>query len=114
MQKVRHMDALDKEIARLKKRSQALELELGDKVSHFRNNYKGMAVNSVIPSNVRKSGALGIATKVAKIAWESGKFKSFASTAVMSVLEYVGVRAGVGLYQKFTNRKKDKHKDGDE
>lgn len=113
MQKVTHMDALDKEILRLKRRSQALELELGERVSHFKTNFKGMAVNSVIPSNVRKSGAIGIATKVAKIAWESGKFKNFASTAVMSVLEYVGVRAGVGLYQKFTNRKKDKHKEDD-
>ena len=113
MQKVTHMDALNKEILRLKKRTQALELELGDKAAHLKNNFKGMAVNSVIPSNVRQSGAIGIATKVAKIAWESGKFKNFASTALMSVLEYVGVRAGVNLYQKFTHRKKNKHSESE-
>ncbi|HEY0272085.1 MAG TPA: hypothetical protein VGC22_02820 [Chitinophaga sp.] len=108
MQKVTHMDALEKEIQRLKRRSRALELELGERATHLKSNFKGMAVNSIVPGNVRKSGAMAIVGRVARIAWESGKLKSFATTALMSALEYVGVRAGVNLYQKFTNRKKNK------
>ncbi|PUZ26578.1 hypothetical protein GA0116948_102103 [Chitinophaga costaii] len=108
MQKVTPMDALEQEIIRLKKHSRVLEQELGERATHFKSNFKGMAVNSIVPSNVRKSGAMGIVGRVARLAWESGKIKSFATTALMSALEYVGVRAGVNLYQKFTNRKKDK------
>lgn len=108
MQKVTHMDALEQEIQRLKKKSRALEAELGERANHLKTNFKGMALNSVVPGNVRKSGALAIVGRVAKIAWESGKFKNFATTALMSAVEYIGVRAGVNLYQKFTSRKKKK------
>lgn len=113
MQKVTHMDALETEIQRLKKKSRALEAELGDRANHLKSNFKGMAVNSVVPSSVRKSGAMGIVGQVAKIAWESGKFKNFATTALMSAVEYIGVRAGVNLYQKFTHRKKKKKQEED-
>lgn len=113
--KVTNIDLLQQEITRLKKRSRALENELGDRVSHLKGNYGKMALNSVIPGSTgnRHSGFMNVAGRIAKVAWQSGKFKNFTTSALMTALEFAGVRLGINLFDKFRksrSRKKKKAK----
>lgn len=108
MQKVKVTDVktLEQEIGRLKRRTRELEGELGERVDFFKGNYKKMAVNAVIPGSSRYSGTLKMAGRFARIAWESGKFKSFATGALMTALEFIGVRLGINLFNKYQQHKK--------
>jgi hypothetical protein len=108
--KVTSTSLLDKEISRLKKRSRALENELGDRVHYLKGNYGKMALNSVIPGSAKHSGFMGMAGRVAKIAWQSGKFKSFTTSALMTALEFAGVRMGINLFDKFRKSRSKKKK----
>lgn len=108
--KVTSADLLNKEIIRLKKRSRALENELGERVDYFKGNYGKMALNAVIPGSAKHSGILGMAGRVAKIAWQSGKFKSFTTSALMTALEFAGVRMGINLFDKFRKSRSKKKK----
>ncbi|GAA3946897.1 hypothetical protein GO495_27195 [Chitinophaga oryziterrae] len=108
--KVTSTELLQKEIARLKKRTRNLEVELGDRVEFFKGNYKKMALNTVIPGSAKHSGWIGMAGRIAKIAWESGKFKSFATSSIMTVLEFAGVRMGINLFDKYRKGRSKKKK----
>ncbi|MCF6401931.1 hypothetical protein L3C95_03545 [Chitinophaga filiformis] len=108
--KVTNGDLLQKEIARLKKRSRALENELGDRVQYFKGNYGKMALNSVLPGSTKHSAMLGVAGRIAKVAWQSGKFKSFTTSALMTALEFAGVRLGMNLFDKFRKSRSKKKK----
>lgn len=108
--KVTNADLLQKEINRLKKRSRALENELGDRLDHFKGNYGKMALNSVIPGSAKSAGVMGIVGRVAKVAWQSGSFKSFTTNALMTALEFAGVRLGINLFDKFRKSRSKKKK----
>jgi hypothetical protein len=108
--KVTSQDLLQKEIIRLKRRSKALENELGNRVDHLKGNYGKMALNSVIPGSAKHSGVLGIVGRVAKVAWQSGSFKSFTTSALMTALEFAGVRMGINLFDKFRKSRSKKKK----
>ncbi|MFY0253072.1 hypothetical protein ACDQ55_03875 [Chitinophaga sp. 30R24] len=106
--KVTNFETLELEIARLKTRSKQLENELGNRVDHFRGNYKKMALNTVIPGSTKHSGMFNVAMNVAKIAWGSGKFKNFATGALMTALEFIGVQLGINLFNKVTKSRRKK------
>ncbi|RBL93528.1 hypothetical protein [Chitinophaga flava] len=106
--KVTTQEDLDREIARLQMRTKKLEQDLGRRADYFKHNYKKMALNAVIPGSGRHSGVLNIAANVAKVAWSSGKFKNFATGALMTVLEFIGVQLGMNLFNKVSNRHKRK------
>ncbi|PSL49265.1 hypothetical protein CLV51_101595 [Chitinophaga niastensis] len=106
--KVTSFETLELEIARLKMRSRQLENELGNRVDHFRDNYKKMALNAVIPGSAKHSGVMNVAFNMAKMAWGSGKFKSFATGALMTALEFIGVQLGINIFNKVTHRRKKK------
>ncbi|MCW3462374.1 hypothetical protein [Chitinophaga nivalis] len=106
--KVTNFETLEMEIARLKMRSRQLEDELGNRVDYFKDNYKKMALNAVIPGSGKHSSTLNIVTNVAKMAWGSGKFKNFATGALMTALEFVGVQLGINIFNRVTNRRKKK------
>ena len=106
--KVTHAHTLELEIARLKKRSRELELELADRVDYFKGNYGKMAINSVIPGVGSHSGWFGMVTRIAGIAWQTGKFKSFATSALMTILEFIGVRLGINLFSKYQQQRRKK------
>ncbi|NLR59871.1 hypothetical protein HGH93_17310 [Chitinophaga polysaccharea] len=106
--KIDSFETLELEIERLKRRSKQLEYELGDRVDYFKDNYKKMALNAVIPGSARHSGALNVAMNVAKMAWGSGKFKNFATGALMTALEFIGVQLGINLFNKVTKARKKK------
>lgn len=108
--KITNSATLQDEILRLKRRSRALENELGERVDHFKGNYGKMAFNSVIPGSAKHSGWLGIAGRVAKVAWQSSNAKSFATNALMTALEFVGVRMGINLFDKFRKGRSRKKK----
>jgi len=108
--KVTTSDKLEQEIARLQRRSRKLENDLGERVDFFKGNYKKMALNSVIPGSARHTGLLSMAGRVAKIAWESGKFKTFATSSIMTALEFAGVRLGLNLFDKFRKTRSKKKK----
>jgi len=106
--KINSFETLELEIARLKMRSKQLENEMGNRVDYFRDNYKKMALNAVIPGSAKHSGALNVAMNVAKMAWGSGKFKNFATGALMTALEFIGVQLGINLFNKVTKSRKKK------
>lgn len=108
--KVTNQETLDLEIARLKMRTRQLENDLGRRVDFFKDNYKKMALNAVIPGSARHSGVLNIAANVAKFAWGSGKFKNFATGALMTALEFIGVQLGINIFNKVTNHRRKKKK----
>jgi hypothetical protein len=106
--KINSFETLELEIARLKMRSRQLENEMGDRVEYFKDNYKKMALNAVIPGSAKHSGALNVAMNVAKMAWGSGKFKNFATGALMTALEFIGVQLGINLFNKVTKSRRKK------
>lgn len=106
--KINSFETLELEIARLKMRSKQLENEMGNRVDYFKDNYKKMALNAVIPGSSKHSGAFNVAMNVAKMAWGSGKFKNFATGALMTALEFVGVQLGINLFNKVTKGRKKK------
>src|SRR3954471_19479291 len=108
--KVTTTELLQQEITRLKRRTRKLENELGDRVDFFKGNYKKMALNSVIPGSAKHTGLFSMAGRVAKIAWESGKFKTFATSSIMTALEFAGVRMGINLFDKFRKTRSKKKK----
>lgn len=108
--KVTNQETLDLEIARLKMRTRQLENDLGKRVDFFKDNYKKMALNAVIPGSARHSGVLNIAANVAKMAWGSGKFKNFATGALMTALEFIGVQLGINIFNKVANNRRKKKK----
>ncbi|KAA2245035.1 hypothetical protein F0L74_03485 [Chitinophaga agrisoli] len=99
--KVTNSDTLEQEIARLRRRSRDLEMELGTKVDFFKENYKGMAINSVIPGGGSGKGFFKVASHIAGIAWGSRNVKSFATSALMTAVEFIGVRMGINLFSKY-------------
>lgn len=103
--KIKNLAMLDEEIARLKRKSQRLENELGKRADHFRGNYKSMAMNSVVPG-IANSGVMGIVGNVAKMAWKSSKAKSVLSSALITALEFVGVRLGLKLVDNFQRKRR--------
>lgn len=108
--KVTSTDLLEQEVSRLKRRTRNLETELGDRVEFFKGNYKKMALNSVIPGAGKHTGVVSMAGRIAKIAWESGKFKTFATSSLMTALEFAGVRMGINLFDKFRKGRSGKKK----
>lgn len=108
--KITNSTTLQSEILRLRRKSRALENELGDRVEYFKGNYGKMALNSVIPGSAKHSGWMGIAGKVAKVAWQSSNAKSFATNALMTALEFIGVRLGINLFDKFRKSRSKKKK----
>ncbi|HVI48294.1 MAG TPA: hypothetical protein VM802_25725 [Chitinophaga sp.] len=106
--KVTSFETLELEIARLKMRSKQLEDELGNRVDHFRDNYKKMALNAVIPGSGKHSNVLGIAGDVARFALGSGKFKDFTTRLLITAIEFVGVKLGINLFNKVAHRRKKK------
>ncbi|RAJ01486.1 hypothetical protein LX64_03701 [Chitinophaga skermanii] len=105
--KVTNLDTLELEVARLKVEARLLERELGERGAYLKENFKGMAMNSVVPG-IANSGVLGFVGKIGKLAWESGKAKSVLSTALMTALEFVAVRFGIKLANNFTTRRRRK------
>jgi len=108
VKKVTNFETLELEVARLKKRTRQLEHELANKVDFFKDNYGKMALNSVIPGAGKHKGTFGLVSRIAGIAWQSGKFKTFATGALMTVLEFVGVRLGINLFNKYQQHRRKK------
>jgi len=106
--KITNADHLEREISRLKKRTRKLEFDLGERVDFFKDNYKAMAINSVIPGVGKHKGFISMAARVAGIAMGSGKFKSFATSAVMTAVEFIGVRLGINLFSKYQQNRRKK------
>lgn len=98
------MEQLDVEIQRLKEKTRRLENELGARVDHLKGNYKSMAMNSVVPG-IAKSGMMGIVGGIAKTAWKSGAAKSALSTALITALEFIGVRLGIKLFDRIRGKR---------
>ena len=106
--KVTNFETLELEVTRLKRRTRALEHDLSGRVDFFKDNYGKMAINSVIPGVGKHKGTLGFVSRIAGIAWQSGKFKTFASGALMTVLEFVRVRLGLNLFNKYQQHRRKK------
>jgi hypothetical protein len=108
VKKVTSFETLELEVARLRKRTRQLEHELAGRVDFFKDNYGKMALNSVIPGVGKHKGTFGMVSRIAGIAWQSGKFKNFATGALMTVLEFVGVRLGINLFNKYQQHRRKK------
>lgn len=102
--KIKNVADLELEVARLKLKKANLESELGDRVKHLQSNYKSMAVNSVMPG-VASKGVMGIVGSVAKVAWKSAGTKSLLTNALVSVLEFAGVKLGIKLVDNFRQKR---------
>lgn len=111
--KVTDFASLELEIARLEKRKRMLEGELSYRVDYFKENYKSMAMNTIVPG-LHKSGVMGMAGKVAKLAWESTGSKNVLKSVMMTALEFVAVRFGIKLFNKYTHRRKKRKASQDE
>ncbi|WP_343304788.1 hypothetical protein AAHN97_24825 [Chitinophaga niabensis] len=105
--KVTNLAMLEEEILRLRQKSRGLEDQLGERVDHFKANYRSMAMNSVIPG-VANSGVLGFVGKVAQTAFKSGSGKSLLTSALMTALEFIAVRFGVKLVNNFQQKRRRK------
>ncbi|MCK7558628.1 hypothetical protein MKQ70_27985 [Chitinophaga sedimenti] len=108
--KVTDFASLELEIARLENRKRMLEGELEYRVDYFKDNYKSMAMNSLVPG-LQKSGVFGAVGNIAKLAWSSTGSKNVLKNVAMTALEFVAVRFGIKLFNKYTHRRKKKRAD---
>ncbi|RPD38406.1 hypothetical protein [Chitinophaga barathri] len=102
--KVKDLAMLEQEITRLQQKSRRLEDQLGNRIDHFKGNYKKMAVNSVVPG-IANSGAMGFLGGMAKTLWQSGSAKSMLTKAALTALEFVAVRFGIKLFNNFKSKR---------
>lgn len=98
------MEQLDVEIQRLQEKTRRLENELGERLDYLKGNYKTMAMNSVVPG-ISKSGVMGIVGGIAKTAWKSGTAKSMLTSALMTAVEFIGVRLGIKLFNNIRSKR---------
>ena len=105
--KVTDFASLELEIARLEKRKRMLEGELEYRVDYFKENYKSMAMNTVMPG-LHKSGVFGTVGKFAQLAWQSSGSKNVLKSVAMTALEFIAVRFGIKLFNKVAHRRKKK------
>ncbi|UYQ92803.1 hypothetical protein MKQ68_22235 [Chitinophaga horti] len=105
--KVTDFASLELEIARLENRKRMLEGELEYRVDYFKENYKSMAMNTVMPG-LHKAGVFGAVGKFAQMAWTSTGSKNVLKSVAMTALEFIAVRFGVKLFNKFSHRRKKK------
>lgn len=105
--KVKNMEQLDVEIQRLQEKTRRLEAELGRRMDHLKDNYKSMAVNTVVPG-IANSGVMGIVGGIAKTAWKSGAAKSALTSVLMTAVEFIGVRLGIKLFDNIRSRRRRK------
>lgn len=111
--KIKNIEMLDQEVERLQRRRRRLEDELGARVDHLRGNYKSMAMNAVVPG-IAGSGILGIVGGLAKTAFKSGTGKSMLTNILIGAVEFLGVKLGVNLVNKFRNRRHRRKRNGTE
>ncbi len=102
--KIKNIEMLDEEVARLQRKRRRLEDELGARADHLRDNYKSMAMNAVVPG-IANSGFLGIVGGLASTAFKSGAGKSMLTNILIGAVEFLGVKLGVNLVNKFRNRR---------
>lgn len=107
---VKNMHTLQQEKARLRRLCRAMENEAEGRLSHVKKNYGAMAFNSVFPHVDSQMGVAKLLGYAAKGAVKSSRFKSGLLTAVITVVEIVGAKKIVGLFEKLF-RKKNKDED---
>ncbi|AWO01513.1 hypothetical protein DLD77_07310 [Chitinophaga alhagiae] len=102
--KVKNMEQLDVEIQRLQEKTRRLENELGERLDYLKGNYRSMAMNTVVPG-IANSGVMGIVGGIAKTAWKSGAAKSVLTSALMTAIEFIGVRLGIKLFNNIRGKR---------
>lgn len=107
---VTDMKSLYREKARLRALCHIMEVDAKNRVNYVKKNYGSMAFNSLFPNAGTQAGAAKMFAAVAKNMFKSSGFKTGIITAIITILEFVGVRKLTELVQQLFH-KKDKEED---
>ncbi|MES1221680.1 MAG: hypothetical protein ABUT20_39640 [Bacteroidota bacterium] len=100
--KFKDLEALEKEIRRLKLQSRQMEKEFDDNLSHLQENYLPMVLNSILP---KKIAYKGIPATVISLFLEHDRFRN---TVIKLAEELIDrVTDGIDYLSDKLKRKKD-------
>lgn len=103
--KVTDMHSLELEKARLKRLCRAKEEELAGRMDHLKAHYGVMAFNSIFPGAEKERNVWKWTAHAAKGLWESQHLQSILFSALVALLEFIGVRQGTKFIAKYFGKK---------
>ena len=103
--KIKSLDALEKEIYRLRQDAKKYESNLENNLDYLQKNYASMAVNSVFSkSEAKESGKEKLKEKILSSIWENEKVRN----GIDKIISHLADRASEGietLIDKILHRK---------
>jgi hypothetical protein len=106
--KVYDIETLEIEKQRLKRMCRQMEREMNSRLDHVKDHYGSMAFNSLFPGADGESNIFKWGLRLGKSAWESEHIRSFLTTAIFSVVEFIAVRLGINFFNKHFGEKHKK------
>lgn len=111
---VRDRRSLQMEKMRLRKLCRLMEDEAQGRLKHVKKNFGAMAFNTAFPHADAQVGMAKLLGYAAKGAFKSNRFKSGLATAIITIVEIVGAKKLVDLFEKIFTKKKKKDKKEEE
>lgn len=107
------LDTLLREKARLRRRCHHMEREFSGRVDHLRTHYGVMAFHSVFPGIGKDRQVWSLVTHATKAAWKNEGLRSVLVSMAVTGLEFLGVRWGTQLINRYWGNRKKKGKSDD-
>jgi hypothetical protein len=103
---VTDMRSLKLEKARLKGLCREMEEEGQIRLDYIKEHYGTMFFNTVFPSTHPQKHIWKLLGYALKSAWRSDHFRSVLLTALITLLEFLGIHQSVRLFEKYFKKKK--------
>ncbi|MFI5154714.1 MAG: hypothetical protein ACHQEM_00920 [Chitinophagales bacterium] len=98
--KTDELQLLEQEIGRLKKRSRELEAQLDEKLDYLQDNFRTLAIKSVLPSFLARAGATGT---ILEVFMENKQFRNSVNKLTDTLFDKIS--AGVEFLGKKFSKK---------
>jgi hypothetical protein len=103
---VKDRHSLQMEKARLIRICNSMEAEAEERLEHVKKHYGAMAFNSFFPHADAQAGIARLLGYAAKGAFKSSSFKTALITIGVTVVEIIGAKKIVDLFEKLFSKKK--------
>lgn len=111
---VRDMHSLKREKVRLRSLCHAMEAEAEERVEYVKKHYGMMAFNSIFPHAATQAGIARLLAVAVKSIFKSSRLQTAVITALITVLEFIGVKKLSELIRSLFSNREEKKENGAE